>query len=61
MKKEKRLQVKKGSRLKLKNGKFARVEEKPKMNDMTVLVKVYEEVNNIRVIPLGQISEVVRY
>lgn len=60
--KAKRFELRKGSRLKLKNGKYARCEGNPKFNDMTILVKVYEDKgDDVRNIPLGQISELVRY
>jgi len=54
--------VKEGSRLKLKSGEFAKAEDK--VRGTTVLVKVYTNKKSndpIRTIPVGQISEVVRY
>jgi hypothetical protein len=60
----KKVEVRKGSRLKLKDGKFAKAEESLKANHTTILVKVYgcREVDSDAVIniPVGQIAEVVR-
>ena len=64
-KKAKKLEVREGSRLLLKDGKFARLLEDPKNNDTTIMVKVYccgkDDVDEIRSIPIGHVKKVVRY
>jgi len=65
--KKAKLKVRKGSRLKLKEGLFARVEKTPKPHETTVEVKKYagnyvgDIVPVFVTIPFGHIAEVVRY
>ncbi|MHA1345014.1 MAG: hypothetical protein ACTSO3_01305 [Candidatus Heimdallarchaeaceae archaeon] len=64
-KKSKRLKLRRGSRLKLKSGNFARVLKTPKPNDNTVTTHTYKikkwDEDRIGQIPFGHIAKVVRY